>query len=66
VNPDSFGDGTHAFARGRRHERHELAATLNRLRTTTTAQHNTAYRQALDDVADAHNIRTETVVTYSA
>ena len=72
MNPDSFGfheyesDGHHAFARGRNHARHALADTLNRLRTTTTAQHNAAYQQALDDVADANGIRSETKVTYRA
>jgi hypothetical protein len=69
VNPN-YGWSESSFRAGesaaRREAREALAATLNRLRTTTTAQHNTAYQQALDDVADANGIRSETKVTYRA
>ena len=48
-----------AIARGK------LAATLTRLRNSNNAK-NSAYVQALDDLADAHGIKTKTTVEYVA
>ena len=69
MNPDGhyhwddsnyYEDG---HSNGRKMERVGLAATLTRLRSTAIGQTNDAYIQALDDIADAHNIKSKTVTT---
>ena len=60
---ESYQNG---YADGRRMVRQELADALTKRNASTIAQHNTAYQQALDDVADALNIRTKTTVRYVA
>jgi hypothetical protein len=80
MNPDNYFDeeidahelGYSAGRRGAKEaERKALAETLTRLRRRggfTSTDYTTGYRDALDQVANAHNIRTETetIVRYVA
>lgn len=58
-----YDDERDFIAMGRQDERKALAATLTRLRKSSKV---IAYQDALDDVAKAHGLRTETTVRYVA
>jgi hypothetical protein len=53
------------FSEGRNGERKALANTLTKLRNATIKGRDD-YLEALDAVAKAHNIRTDTIVRYIA
>ena len=76
MNPDRYGcheyDSDHdsheaGYRWGRQQFKQELANTLTRLRAELSDHPaNDAARTALDDVAGAHHIKTETTVRYTA
>ena len=62
---DGFSFEEEMIAIGRKQERKALANTLTKLRAEVVKTSDIAAR-ALDDVAKAHGIRTETIVRYIA